>query len=111
MRTVFGKGDRDGKSSCLFSEADGKVQYSDRVRKPAVACAISRCSIAGMDGVGALTATHMLRRVSRLTELGAHHRLQSLDLFFFRRERLDPRSVCDLAVNDKDRASLKARLC
>jgi hypothetical protein len=26
-----------------------KVQYSERVRKPAVACAMLRCSIAGMD--------------------------------------------------------------
>ena len=32
----------------VCSRGRRKVQYSDRVRKPAVACAISRCSIAGI---------------------------------------------------------------
>lgn len=82
MYTVFGERDRDGEASGLLSgQAKGPVLR---------ACAKAGCSVRyievlyGRHGcVGALAASHMLRRLSRIAKFGAHDRLESLDFFAF----------------------------
>lgn len=92
-----------------WSRGKRKVQYSDRVRNPAVACAISSCSIAGMDD-SELGPPRIMAVLA--TSWSSERRIDcSLCSFSLSADTTRSRSVWPLAVKDNESASLKARLC
>ena len=58
MRTVFGKGNRDGKSSCLFSRQTEGPIFGPRAK---AGCSVRYIQVlySRHDGVGALTTTYV----------------------------------------------------